>query len=264
MAPRDDLPRLTVISATYNVGELLAMTAASIRQQTRRNVQWIVVDGASTDDTQAVAEANQDVISTLISEPDKGIYDAWNKALPLIDGDWVLFLGAGDRLSESSTLSRVVPYLVSAPADVTLVFGDVMVTEGQSGVECVHPGVWSGIDGPWVLGRPCLPVHAGTFHRASLFKEGFCFDTRCRIAADNELMLRELLAGHGQRVPLTVVDFDNGGVSSNQYNRLRMIAEFIYINWKVGIGLKRPLYQAWILGVNVVRHALLVGGLLRR
>jgi glycosyltransferase involved in cell wall biosynthesis len=264
MAPRDDRPRLTIISATYNVGELLARTAASVRMQTWRNVQWIVVDGASTDDTRAVAEANRDVISTFISEPDRGVYDAWNKALPLIDGDWVLFLGAGDRLSDSGTLDRVAPYLASAPPDATLVFGDVTVTDGQSGVVRVHPGTWSGIDGPWVLGRPYLPLHPGTFHRASLFKGGFSFDTRCRIAADNELMLRELLAGHELRVPLTIVDFDNGGISSNQRNRLRMIAEVIYINWKVGIGLKRPVYQAWMLAANVVRHAMLVAGLLRR
>lgn len=88
MAPREDLPRLTIISATYNVGVLVAKTAASIRQQTWRNVQWIVVDGASTDDTRAVAEANRDVISTLISEPDKRYLRSLERDGPrLIDGD---------------------------------------------------------------------------------------------------------------------------------------------------------------------------------
>ena len=113
-----------------------------------------------------------------------------------------------------------------------------------------------------MAGRPELPCHQGAFHRATLFSDGFKFDVRCKIAADNEIMLREFLKGHGVKLQFTVARFRMGGVSYTRTNRLRMIAESVYINFKVGIFFRRPLYQLAVLASNLaasIRAALSVG-----
>src|SRR5437879_12060096 len=77
---------------------LLPQTIASIRQQPYDNIEYIVIDGASTDGTVDVLRANEDVIDYWLSEPDTGIYNAWNKALSKAQGEGILFLGGGDGL----------------------------------------------------------------------------------------------------------------------------------------------------------------------
>ncbi|HEY2925812.1 glycosyltransferase family 2 protein [Piscinibacter sp.] len=86
----------TIITATFNAGDLLDRTLASLRLQTDRDFQWIVVDGASTDSTVEKLCGAQDIVTWWISEPDRGIADAWNKGLDKAVGDYVLFLNAGD------------------------------------------------------------------------------------------------------------------------------------------------------------------------
>ena len=126
-----------------------------------------------------------------ISEPDKGIYDALNKALSLILGKWVIFLGAGDTLIDTHTIEKCIPLLAAAASDITIAYGGVLwVTqiEDSDGYLCYEH--WRGIDGPWIAARPAMPSHQGIFHHSSLFSNGFRFDTRFRIAADGELVLR--------------------------------------------------------------------------
>src|SRR5699024_5468308 len=105
-----DLPIITIITSTYNVVQDLQWTIDSIREQTYPNIQWIIADGASTDGTVKMFEANSELIDYWFSEPDTGIYDAWNKALEHVKGDWLQFIGAGDELYGTSTLEKVAPY----------------------------------------------------------------------------------------------------------------------------------------------------------
>jgi len=247
--------KFSFVTSTYNAGQQLAKTARSLQNQSYRNFEWIIVDGASKDDTVDVARSFADLVTVLISEPDSGIYSAWNKALPLLKGDWVLFLGAGDELYGNSTLADVAAILEKVSPDVSIAYGKVAETDEQTGRELrVRDEEWKGLDGPWIAGRPVLPSHQGAFHRVALFSDGFKFDTRCRIAADNELLLREFLKGRGMKLDVVVARFLLGGVSRVRINRLRMIAECIYINMKVGIFFRRPLYQIGILASNLVKH----------
>lgn len=96
--PRDggERPRFSIITATYNSGPLFDRTAESMRAQRFRDFEWIVVDGASKDDTVSRIQAQSDLIRHWISEKDRGISDAWNKGLALTQGDYVLLLNAGD------------------------------------------------------------------------------------------------------------------------------------------------------------------------
>jgi hypothetical protein len=110
--------------------------------------------------------------------------------------------------------------------------------------------------GPWGGAGPKLPCQPGVFQRASVF-DGFRFDETCRIAADGEIMLRELLGGRSRSLDFMVSRFEAGGISDKPENRLRMVAENIRVNWRVGIFWKRPVYQLAVLARNALAHVLL-------
>jgi glycosyltransferase involved in cell wall biosynthesis len=248
------VPRFSIITATFNACNALSVTARSLQEQTCRSFEWLIVDGASTDNTLAVVRELGDLVTTLVSEPDTGIYNAWNKMLPRIKGQWVIFLGAGDALYSPDTLTRVLESVDHLPAATTTVYGDATVFDMGTGVDLrVRSATWQGLRRPWAGGRPLMPCHQGVFQRAYVFKD-FRFDERCRISADNEALLRELLAGRGSKLDVMVARFDAGGISAQQKNRLRMICESVYINWKIGIFHVRPFYQVAVLFVNALLH----------
>lgn len=247
--------RFTIITSTFNAAELLPVTARSIESQTYRNFQWIVIDGASTDDTVAVARGFGHLLDVLISEKDTGIYSAWNKALPHIRGEWVIFLGAGDSLFDCEVLGQVSSELTRVEETATTVYGNVLyVHDGSDEGVRLRNDVWMGLEGPWVGGRPAIPCHQGVFQRASLFHDGFKFDARCKISADNEILLREFIQGHGHKIDLVISRFHAGGISAQRNRRLRMVAESIFINRKLGIFWERPMYQLYMLTANSLRH----------
>ena len=100
-------PKFSIITVTYNAGKVLEDTIQSVVFQTYRNVEYILVDGGSTDNTLDIAYKYNDRISKVISEPDKGLYDAMNKGIRLATGDYLCFLNAGDELHENETLQKI-------------------------------------------------------------------------------------------------------------------------------------------------------------
>jgi glycosyltransferase involved in cell wall biosynthesis len=247
-------PMFSIVTSTFNVGDALSMTARSLKVQTCQSFEWLIVDGASNDETLAHAREWGDLVTVLVSEPDTGIYNAWNKLLPRLRGQWVLFLGAGDTLYAANTLEKVAAILEQLPPETTTVCGDVTLYEASTGADLrISSPTWRGLYGPWAGGRPYMPYHQGVLQRARVFSE-FRFDERLRICADSEIVLRELLAGHGAKLDVMVARFDVNGISSNPRNRLRKVSEFLYINWKVGISHVRPIHQALVLLANALVH----------
>ena len=101
-------PKFSIITVTYNAGKVLEDTIQSVVFQTYRNVEYIIVDGGSTDNTLEIAHKYRERISKIISEPDKGLYDAMNKGIRIATGDFLCFLNAGDELHENETLQQMV------------------------------------------------------------------------------------------------------------------------------------------------------------
>ncbi|WP_340621460.1 glycosyltransferase [Xenorhabdus siamensis] len=97
-------PLISIVTSTYQAVELLPVTIKSIRNQKFKNFEWIIVDNASGDGTKDLIINNQDIIKHWISEKDDGIYNAWNKALKMVSGDWIIFIGAGDNFFSNDTL----------------------------------------------------------------------------------------------------------------------------------------------------------------
>jgi glycosyltransferase involved in cell wall biosynthesis len=100
-------PKLSVITIVYNNVQDIERTMASVINQTYPYIEYIVIDGASTDGTKEAILKNSSSISTFISEPDKGIYDAMNKGLALATGDYVLFMNSGDEIYSNDTVAKV-------------------------------------------------------------------------------------------------------------------------------------------------------------
>lgn len=248
-------PKFTIITSTFNAGHLLASTARSLKWQSHKNFEWIIVDGASSDNTIQVAHGFDDLISVLISEPDNGIYDAWNKALPHITGDWVLFLGAGDELHESETLQHLAELLPELPDNITLAYGKVMELDTSGNLLGLRDETWEGLDGRWVLGRPALPCHQGVLHKALLFHDDFRFDSGLKVAADSELLLRELIANRGHDLGIMVSHFLRGGISDAMENRFQVFGEVMRVNARVGILQRRPFYLLFKFAVYALKDA---------
>ena len=99
-------PKFSIITVTYNAAKVLEDTIQSIVTQTYKNLEYIIVDGGSTDETLDIIHKYQEHITTVISEPDQGLYDAMNKGIKLATGDYLCFLNAGDGLHEDDTFHQ--------------------------------------------------------------------------------------------------------------------------------------------------------------
>jgi glycosyltransferase involved in cell wall biosynthesis len=121
-------PLFSIVTVVYNAEQLVADTVQSVLAQTYEDYEYLVIDGASTDQTLAVLEPYQDRIDTLVSEPDRGIYDAMNKAIGLASGKYINFMNAGDRFYSPETLEKVAQHWQQAGGldRVDIVYGKVV------------------------------------------------------------------------------------------------------------------------------------------
>ena len=100
-------PKLTVITIVYNNVHDIERTMLSVLDQTYANLEYVIIDGKSTDGTVNVIEKHRQRLSHFVCEPDKGIYDAMNKGLTLASGDYILFMNSGDEIYSSDTVAKV-------------------------------------------------------------------------------------------------------------------------------------------------------------
>lgn len=101
-------PKFSIITVTYNAAQVLEDTIQSVITQTYKGVEYIIIDGGSKDGTLDIINRYKTHIHTVISEPDKGLYDAMNKGIRVATGDYICFLNAGDALHEDDTLLLMV------------------------------------------------------------------------------------------------------------------------------------------------------------
>jgi len=167
-------PTISVITATFNAGDQLPGLIDNLRAQSDRNFEWIVVDGASTDATIDLLEASGDIVSTWISEPDFGIYDALNKAIRLSTNAYYLVLGADDRLLPDA-IAQYRHHAALSGADLVTasILLDGHVSAGKSG--------WSWWNGMFAY----VSGHSvGTLIRRSLHDRFGYYSRRFPVAAD--------------------------------------------------------------------------------
>jgi len=159
---------------------------ASVFEQTYRP-EVIIIDGGSTDDTQLIIGNFIGKIAYFISEPDRGVYDAWNKGLERVTGEWVTFIGSDDYFSDPDSLSRGLAF-AGKDASLGLVYPRINLVDGAGNfVELENYPI---LDIRGRLRKKMPFTHCGSLHKMSTFKELGNFSPNFRIAGDYEFVLR--------------------------------------------------------------------------
>ncbi len=218
-------PAVSVIIGVRKGAATLQRCLDSIAAQDFPARETLVFDGASTDATRAIAERSLDAgrIDLLVSEPDRGVYDAWNKAIRRSRGRWLSFVGCDDVFHDSSSLRRLVEAGEAAGGGARVVYGRIdRVTADGTLVET--------IGAPWERSREAFLAgvnipHPGTLHHREMLEERGLFDTTYRIAADYHLLLSELPERPPVFVDRVVLDMGFGGMSSRPQNILVSLRE---------------------------------------
>jgi glycosyltransferase involved in cell wall biosynthesis len=137
-------PLITVVTVVYNNVASIEQTILSVLNQTYPNLEYIIIDGGSTDGTLEVISKYSDRISTLLSEPDQGIYDAMNKGIKIASGEWINFMNSGDQFSNTDTLSKI--FAREIPSGIQFIYGDFYMDGGlPEGKRLFHADYEKGI-----------------------------------------------------------------------------------------------------------------------
>ncbi|MEL6603248.1 MAG: glycosyltransferase family 2 protein [Cyanobacteria bacterium J06614_10] len=231
------LPKVTVVTVVRNGQSVIEETILSVLDQDYPNIEYIVVDGDSKDDTCSIIQRYRERIARFVSEPDNGIYDAMNKAAEMASGEWIVYMNAGDAFYEKASISRLLPSLRS---DADVIFAGVEEVL-QDDVETRRfQRMPSAIERIW---KQMPTSHQATFVRANV-QRAYKFDTRYVWCADHDLLAR-LYRDRKTFVsePCLFCVFDCGG------GRSRDPVLFIKERWRLSAGLvawpKRLLHYGY-------------------
>lgn len=203
---------ISIIIATYNAEEVLKRCILSILSQKELNYELLIIDGKSTDSTTKIIKKYESNISYWISEPDKGIYDAWNKGIVKASGDWIMFLGADDQLMPDALNSYL--HFMNQNAinnNVDFISSRVQMIDKKG-----NPIRIKGWPFEWPLFLKEMTVaHPGALHSKNLFQKYGEFDTQYKIVGDYEFLLRAGASLKALFMDKVTVLMSEGGVSDS-------------------------------------------------
>jgi len=178
------MPKVSVLIAVYNGAATLEKAIKSCLEQSYSAKELIIIDGGSTDGTLEILKKYDAVIEYWESEPDRGIYHAWNKAVAHAAGEWLCFIGADDYWAYPDAIRDMVVEGVRSGAE--LVSGKVAIVDGKHNVrrEWGRPWDWQQIKRHHCIAHPGMMHHKRCFERNGLYNESY------RIAGDYEFSLR--------------------------------------------------------------------------
>ena len=198
-------PLVSIITINFNNAKGLETTLQSVINQSYKNIQFIVVDGNSTDGSKTVIDTYKEHIDKLTIEPDSGIFNAMNKGIAQASGDYLHFLNGGDYFNEPTSLEQFV-----SNKDFTgdIIYGDYTFKEGQK----IYPDQLS----PAYFMRSSLP-HQSTLFSKKVFEKMGNYDESYKIASDRAFFLNCFLSGQFTftHIQFPLVYFDLEGLSNN-------------------------------------------------
>lgn len=228
--------KISVITAVYNNRETISAALDSALRQSGVDIDLVVIDGGSTDGTLEVLRSYTGRLDVLVSEPDRGIYDALNKGIQRASGDVVGFLHSDDLFAGAGVLSRVAAAF--ADPEVGAVYGDLVYVRKDNPDQVVR--YWrAGVFSRRRLRWGWMPPHPTLYVRRHVYEQHGLFDTSFRIAADYDFILRTLgQAGVGVRyIPEVLVKMRVGGASNRSLlNILRKSSEDLRALRRNGVG----------------------------
>ncbi|TZF86416.1 glycosyltransferase (plasmid) [Pedobacter sp. BS3] len=206
--------KISLITVTYNAQAFLEHSLQSVMAQDYGDVEYIVIDGRSTDNTLQIINHYRDSVDILVSEPDNGMYDALNKGISLATGDVVGVLHADDYFAGPQVISRIADTFKASAADI--VYGNLDYVHPQNSDKVVRkwrskPYSKGMFDWGWMPAHPTFYARRDLFTRYGAYKPGF------GSAADYELMLRFIHKHEACTVflPEVIVKMRTGGMSNS-------------------------------------------------
>ncbi len=217
-----DLPKISVVTVTFNAEKHLRQTIESVLGQSYPNVEYIVVDGGSKDATVDIIREYEDRIAYWVSEQDSGIYDAMNKGILLATGELVGMKNADDWYLPDALLRVVNCYIKTCP---TVIYGNSLHVVQEQPL----------LANQFVVNHHLLGFGPGLDHRSMFVKTAWhkmhLFDTRYRLAADYDLMLRLKDSGELMEHCQTDISYKRAGGASYAW---KLIQELAWIDWRSG------------------------------
>lgn len=197
--------KFSIVTVVYNGESLLEQTIRSVINQSYRDVEYIVVDGDSTDSTLQIAKKYEKHIAFIVSEKDKGIYDAMNKGARLASGDWVCFLNCGDKFVNEQTLATVANKIASFEHP-DIVYGNILIRSEN--------GQFSERIAPLPLNKHRMFFcHQSAFTRRDILEQ-YPFDINHKFSADFKLFKQCMVHGYKfEHMHFPVAIYDTTGVS---------------------------------------------------
>jgi len=207
-------PLISIITVSFNSEKTIERTLKSVAAQTYKNVEHIVIDGASTDGTVACISKHVDAISYFCSEPDAGLYDAINKGLHIAKGDVIGLMHSDDFFADDGILAEIAEQF--ARGNVDGVYGDAAFFRPHSPDKTLR--LYSSarfspdrLSGGWMPAHTTLYLRRAMYERLGLFKTGYAiaadFDFVCRLFLQRDICVRYL--------PKVLVKMQSGGVSTS-------------------------------------------------
>ena len=222
-------PTFSIITVTYNAGKVLEDTIQSVISQTYRNVEYIIVDGNSKDNTLEIIGKYSKHISKMVSEPDKGLYDAMNKGIRMATGDYLCFLNAGDKFHEKETLQQIAETLKDKDLP-DVIYGETAIVDEDGNFLHMRR-----LSTPERLNWKSFKQGMLVCHQAFLAKRELAlkypYDMQYRFSADFDWCIRimkEANCLHNTR--LTLIDYLNEGRTTRNHKaslkeRFRIMAK---------------------------------------
>lgn len=224
---------ISIVISVLNGERTLSACLDSVVNQDYQSIEILLIDGGSTDSTLNILNIYKNSIDYIISEPDTGVYNAWNKAIRIAKGEWVCFLGCDDTFSSTDSLSELARHALYPK--VNYVSGRSQPVNSSGRLSQAEGKPFNATE----LGGGMKFSHPGSLHHSSLFRENGLFNEQFKIAGDYEFFIRCSRSIRPAFAPLTIVLMGDGGMSNTQQLRVflesyRALRNSIYFGFIVG------------------------------
>ena len=219
---KDNKPTITIVTVVYNGEEVIEETIKSITEQTYKDIEYIIIDGASTDNTLKIVKKYEDHITYWSSERDSGIYDAMNKGIYLANGKWINFMNAGDTYADNDTLSKIIE---NTKDNNDVIYGDRYYVKNNNktlqkakSIDTIFEKMPFG--------------HQSVFIKNEVLKK-FKFNDTYKFAADYDLLIQLYMKEYSfQYIPIPICNFISGGQSESGLRPYLEVLKILFDNCK--------------------------------
>ena len=242
-------PKLSIITVTYNAEKVLEDTIQSVISQTYHHVEYIIVDGAYKDGTLSIINKYRSQIHTVVSEPDKGLYDAMNKGILLASGDYLCFLNAGDCFHEDNTLQKMVYTINGSNQLPDILYGETAIVNAKGHIlhmrrlSTPEKLTWKSFK------QGMLVCHQAFFAKRTLVEP---YDLKYHYSADFDWCIRIMKKARNlYNTHLTIIEYLEEGITT-QHHKASLIERFRIMTKHYGL-LSTVLHHIWFI-MRMVIH----------